>query len=52
MLCPNNICTAFDGNKPKFMDGDHLSGYGDRLLVDSFSERLSSIWGQGKQTNQ
>ena len=50
ILCPQATCSAFDGNMPKFSDGDHLSGYGNRLLVDSFTERLSSIWGLDKMT--
>ena len=48
VLCPHEKCAAFDGNKPIFSDGDHLSGYGNRLLVDSFTERLSSIWVHAK----
>ena len=27
-----------------FMDGDHLSGYGNRLLVRSFTQQLEEIW--------
>lgn len=45
LLCPQTVCSAFDGSKPKFSDGDHLSSYGNRLLVDSFTERLITIWG-------
>ncbi len=43
VLCPEAMCFAFDENKPKFSDGDHLSGYGNRILVDSFTEQLSAI---------
>lgn len=50
LLCNHPTCFAFDGNKPKFMDGDHLSGYGDRILVDSFTERLSTVWRLGTTT--
>jgi hypothetical protein len=50
LLCRQAMCFAFDENKPKFFDGDHLSGYGNRLLVDSFTERLSAIWEQGAMT--
>jgi peptidoglycan/LPS O-acetylase OafA/YrhL len=45
VLCDGTICSAFDGDKPKFSDGDHLSGYGNRLLVPSFVHQLKEIWG-------
>ena len=48
LLCRQATCFAFDENKPKFFDGDHLSGYGNRLLADSFTDRLSVIWEQGR----
>lgn len=44
LLCPDAVCSAFRGDKPVFFDGDHLSGYGNRMLVEAFAERLSSIW--------
>ena len=39
-LCPGPKCSALHGNRPVFFDTDHLSGYGGRLLVDSFSAAL------------
>lgn len=44
ILCPGPVCSAFDGDKPLFMDGDHLSGYGDRQLLPSFTSELATIW--------
>ena len=43
-LCPGSQCSALDGQRPVFFDTDHLSGYGGRLLVDSFSDALGEIW--------
>ena len=43
-LCPGAKCSALQGERPVFFDTDHLSGYGGRLLVDSFSAALAEIW--------
>jgi peptidoglycan/LPS O-acetylase OafA/YrhL len=44
ILCPDAICHAFKHGKPLFFDGDHLSGYGNRMLTKSFVQVLSGIW--------
>lgn len=44
-LCPGAECSAFDNGKPLFFDCDHLSGYGDRLLVPSFVKALHHVFG-------
>jgi peptidoglycan/LPS O-acetylase OafA/YrhL len=44
ILCSESNCSAFDGENPVFFDGDHLSSYGNRLLVPSFTQRLREIW--------
>ena len=46
VLCKGPICSAFDGDKPVFQDDDHLSGYGNRMLVPSFTNQLHEIWGE------
>lgn len=43
ILCPESTCVAFRNGKPLFFDQDHLSGYGNQLLVPSFSALLSNI---------
>lgn len=43
ILCPGSICSVFRNGKPLFFDQDHLSGYGNQLLLESFSKLLSSI---------
>lgn len=43
ILCPNDPCGAFDGDKPLFFDADHLSGYGNDLLAPSFVEFLAGV---------
>ncbi|MBN1430210.1 MAG: acyltransferase [Anaerolineae bacterium] len=44
VLCTNEICSAYDGDKPLFFDGDHLSGHGNRMLTPSFTNSLLDIW--------
>lgn len=44
VLCPGPVCSAFDKGKPVFVDDNHLSGYGNRLLVPSFTEALRKLW--------
>jgi hypothetical protein len=37
-LCPGpGPCSAYLGDRPLFFDGDHLSGYGNKVLVPSFA---------------
>jgi hypothetical protein len=36
VLCPSNICSNEKDGHPLFFDGDHLSGYGDALLLPDF----------------
>lgn len=45
ILCPSDKCPQIANGIPLFFDGDHLSGYGNRLLVDSFTSKLSQILG-------
>ena len=45
ILCPGEDCCAFDGDKPLFFDGDHLSGYGNEKLYADFLGLLREIWG-------
>lgn len=44
VLCHAPVCSAFEGDNPLFADGHHLSGYGNRLLVPSFTHQLQNIW--------
>jgi peptidoglycan/LPS O-acetylase OafA/YrhL len=44
LLCPGVTCSAYDDGKPLFRDGDHLSGYGNRLLAPSFIQALLDGW--------
>lgn len=43
ILCPSEICYAYDGNKPLFFDGDHLSGHGNRVLYPAFLSLLRTL---------
>lgn len=37
ILCPADPCNAFDHGVPLFFDGDHLSGYGNQVLLTPFT---------------
>jgi hypothetical protein len=45
-LCPGSICSAFANDRPLYFDGDHLSGFGNAVLVDAFAERLRVAFGK------
>jgi hypothetical protein len=44
VVCKNEICSAYDGDKPLFFDGDHLSAHGNRVLTPSFINKILEIW--------
>jgi peptidoglycan/LPS O-acetylase OafA/YrhL len=45
LLCPYSACSAYDRDgKPLYNDADHLTGHGNRVLEDSFTEMLRDIW--------
>ncbi|MCS4292987.1 peptidoglycan/LPS O-acetylase OafA/YrhL [Comamonas sp. BIGb0152] len=52
LLCPGQICSAFDNEKPLFFDSDHLSGHGNRVLTASFTQVLLMIWGNPQPNTQ
>ena len=43
LLCPGETCRAVEGGKPLFFDGDHLSAYGNLLLLPEFARQLQSL---------
>jgi hypothetical protein len=45
LLCKTDKCSAVDDtNKPLFFDGDHISGYVNKLLYPAFSKVIEEIW--------
>ena len=44
LLCPGSTCSAFDHGQPLFLDDNHLSGYGNRVLAPSFTQAVLAIW--------
>jgi hypothetical protein len=44
VLCPNPVCSVFDGDKPLFFDGDHFSAHGNRVLYPSLIAVLAEAW--------
>jgi peptidoglycan/LPS O-acetylase OafA/YrhL len=47
VLCPGENFNGFDGSKPIFFDGDHLSAYGNQKLYLSLKNVLDQIWNEG-----
>ena len=43
ILCPEQTCSAYREGRPLFFDGDHVSGYGNRLLAPSFGEFVVGV---------
>lgn len=41
-LCGDSTCPGYVNGRPIFFDGDHLSGYGNGLLVESFNKIIES----------
>ena len=41
-LCPDNTCTHFRNGKPLFLDDDHVSAYGSKLLSANFLSFLKT----------
>jgi hypothetical protein len=42
-LCDHERCTALDGIRPLFFDGDHVSPYGNVVLFPSFKRAVAGI---------
>lgn len=40
ILCPYENCRAFLNDRPLYMDGDHISRYGNLILYESFVEHV------------
>lgn len=40
LLCPGTVCQPDEDGRPLYFDGDHLSGYGNRVLLASFREQV------------
>jgi len=40
VLCDDTLCPAQRGGRPLYFDGDHVSGYGNRVLLPSLQQVL------------
>ena len=40
MLCSDKSCSAYDGGRPLFFDGDHISGYGNLRVLPGFESLM------------
>jgi peptidoglycan/LPS O-acetylase OafA/YrhL len=45
-LCPGTTCEAVVAGVPLFFDGDHISGYGNRVLLPSFRQYMVELGGR------
>jgi lysophospholipase L1-like esterase len=43
VLCPENTCTTYRGDRPLFFDGDHLSNYGNLVIYPSLARTIEKI---------
>jgi peptidoglycan/LPS O-acetylase OafA/YrhL len=44
VLCPGETCSAWHDGKPLFLDGDHLSGQGNMLLLPYFTPYVNRMF--------
>jgi peptidoglycan/LPS O-acetylase OafA/YrhL len=49
-LCTATECAALVGGRPLYFDGDHLSGYGNEVLVPSFISLLQHVMSEQRPT--
>ncbi|MBV9836009.1 MAG: acyltransferase [Alphaproteobacteria bacterium] len=43
VLCPDASCRMTRDGKPLYFDGDHISGFGNRILLPSFSAMIDEV---------
>lgn len=43
VLCPQDKCSAYDGENPLFFDDNHLSAYGGSILYPSFLALINGL---------
>jgi hypothetical protein len=46
LLCPSEMCHAFQHGKPIVIDGHHLSAYANELLYPSFRGAMQTAFGR------
>ncbi|SIT36584.1 Acyltransferase 3 [Paraburkholderia piptadeniae] len=49
-LCPDAVCSARADGRPLFFDGDHISGYANRLLLPSFEQFVGELMDAGRKS--
>ena len=47
LLCPGSRCEPLQQGRPLFFDADHLSGHGNRVLLEHFQAHLRGLQGTG-----
>jgi peptidoglycan/LPS O-acetylase OafA/YrhL len=43
VLCPGKTCSMRNDGKPLFFDGDHVSGFANRLLLADFMRKMAEL---------
>ncbi|MET0230137.1 MAG: acyltransferase family protein [Rhodanobacteraceae bacterium] len=43
LLCPDSVCHATRDGHPLYYDGDHISGYANRLLAPAFERSMERL---------
>ena len=43
VLCPEDPCRMTQNGKPLYFDGDHISAYGNRTLLPSFTAMIQDV---------
>jgi hypothetical protein len=48
LLCPGTSCSMMRDDKPLFFDGDHVSGFANRLLFADFKRKMDELGAQSR----
>jgi len=52
VLCGKDVCSAMQAGRPLFFDGDHLSPYGNFVLLRSFQRAVQGAEAPRGQTQR
>src|SRR4029077_17046364 len=52
LLCPADPCTAMRDGHPLFYDGDHVSGYANRMIAPEFEQWIEQLTGSAATTHR
>lgn len=52
ILCPTGTCSAYAEGRPLFLDGDHVSAFGNRTLFPTFRHHVCGALAEGERESR